>query len=60
MNKSIKQTSLILPENKNNDFNYYEKILKKNMKFNNIINITDDPYYSFLKKKVLSNFKLNT
>ena len=60
MNKSIKQTSLILPENKNNDFNYYEKKLEKNMKFNNITNITDDPYYSFLKKKVLSNFKLNT
>ena len=60
MNKSIKKNSLILPGIKNKDFNYYVKKLKKNMKFNNIINLTDDPYYSVLRKKVLNNLKLNT
>jgi hypothetical protein len=59
LHKTFKQNSLILPENKNNNFYYYEKKLKKNMKFNNITNITDELYYSLLKKKVLSNFKLN-
>ena len=54
MNKSIKKNSLILPENKKNNFNYYVKKLNKNMKYHNINNLTNDPYYSFLRKKVLN------
>ncbi len=60
MNKSIKKNSLILPENKKNNFNYYVKKLNKNMKYHNINNLTNDPYYSFLRKKVLNNLKLRT
>jgi hypothetical protein len=56
--KSIKRNSLILPENKNNNFNYYAKKLKKNMKLNNLTNLIDDPYFFYLREQVLNNLKL--
>jgi hypothetical protein len=58
MNTPIKQNSVIIPDNKNNNFDFFLKKLKKNMKFKNLNNLMDDIYFSLLRKKVLDSLKL--